>query len=105
MNKSPNKPRCKCRVSDGLSWPHYRQCKRTVWRDGYCSVHHPGAISLRRAAREAKWGKVREQNELRQVAEDIGHLVLSDLATAKRNFKLTPTRQILHTWLKLRSKP
>jgi len=34
---------------------HSLPCKRNVWKDGWCKIHHPETVAARIAKSEARW--------------------------------------------------
>ena len=47
--------RCKEQIRGKGYFPHYTQCKRSIWKDGYCKQHHPETIDERREKRDVQW--------------------------------------------------
>jgi flagellar biosynthesis/type III secretory pathway protein FliH len=49
--------KCKKKVYPKERWGsfHPHQCRRDIWKDGYCKTHHPDTEKARQVAREKRW--------------------------------------------------
>ena len=41
---------------------NYRQCGRTIWKDGWCKQHHPDTVAKRRAERKLRYQQKTERS-------------------------------------------
>jgi hypothetical protein len=75
MNNKPAQEKCQRQLYRGTY--HSSPCKRNVWKDGYCRIHHPETVAARHAKREARWEEEKKQSawyKLEQAEKRIAEL-------------------------------
>ena len=65
--------RCKKKVYPNNSWGsfHPHQCQKTVWKDGYCKIHHPDSVAMRQEKQNKRWEEKMENNPLKKAMERL----------------------------------
>lgn len=49
----------RCKKIVWSTW-HGHQCRRKIWKDGYCKQHHPDTVKERDEARRKRWEEKQE---------------------------------------------
>ena len=65
-----DKTRCDVSVSGygRFGWVHPHQCRRKIWKDGFCKQHHPSSVKNRMAESDKRFEIVRKRWRLERVA-------------------------------------
>jgi len=50
---------------------HWHQCKKKVWKDGYCKIHHPDSYTERQAKSALAWQRKQENTPLARARKRI----------------------------------
>jgi hypothetical protein len=91
--------RCKTTVypNDQYGAFHGHQCKKPVWKDGYCKVHHPEAVEQRSKDATERWNQKwanSPQMQLHNALEEIKTLRAALAAAEEARDELLEERRI-----------
>ena len=79
----------RCKIMVWETW-HEHQCRRKIWKDGYCKQHHPDTVEERRKKQQQRDEEKRKQDpyyKLGQAHTRIKELE-EEVATLKSRLKL-----------------
>jgi hypothetical protein len=64
----PAEARCQTAVWESGGF-HSHQCYKKAWKDGYCKVHHPENVKIRRTCAEERYKKQWESSAPYQLSK------------------------------------
>jgi aspartate oxidase len=85
-----NTKRCKETVFVSLISSH--QCRRNVWKDGYCKQHHPETKAAREEKREKRFQLKLESHPLRIAYKKMAELEKENKKLKRKITRLTKER-------------
>ena len=64
-----NTEKCKESVDGTGQWGsfHRHQCTKSIWKDGYCKIHHPESVKKRQKESAKRWEQTLEMSPMRQL--------------------------------------
>lgn len=72
----PTKERCLEKVFPNEPWGgfHPYQCHKTVWKDGFCKIHHPDSVKMREEKSRRRWEEKQKRDPLAVALKTISQL-------------------------------
>jgi len=89
---------CKAEVQEkGMSFLRTRRCKRKVYKDGYCALHHPDTVAKREERKEDRHTKARQTSRdmfelIKKLQNRIQDLEEENKTIREENFQLKNSR-------------
>jgi len=87
--------RCKIDVSgEGrFGWVHPHQCRRKIWKDGFCRQHHPDTVKDRLTEADKRWKVKAKQGRLERYAGVLLRALEELVDRLEADFLVSPSKK------------
>jgi hypothetical protein len=58
----------------GMRFPRAHRCQKKVWKDGFCKIHHPDNVKVRREKSEARHREQYEQSPIFRLGRAVDRI-------------------------------